>query len=195
MISWLLIRQIPNLISLLRLVLVPIALYALANREYGQALIWCAIGGISDAADGFLARRLKATSKTGAYLDPLADKLLLSGAYLVLGLNGTIPWWLTAVVFGRDVLMLLALAWAVLFTTLRSFPPTLWGKLSTIIQIITMLWIILSGVVVFGAAGEMLRNVLIGATVAATAWSAVHYCFVGVRMVKQARTTANGAAN
>lgn len=187
------VRQIPNLISLLRLVLVPITLHALAIHAYGQALIWCGIGGVSDAADGYLARRLKATSRTGAYLDPLADKLLLSGAYLVLGITGVIPWWLTAVVFGRDALMLLALAWAVLFTPLRSFPPTVWGKLSTIIQVVTVLWIILTAAVELGTAGSLIRTVLIAATVAATTWSAIHYCFAGVAMVKRARRTGKDA--
>jgi cardiolipin synthase (CMP-forming) len=186
-----LVRQIPNLLSLLRLALVPIALYALWNRDYGQALLWCSIAGVSDALDGFLARRLKATSRAGAYLDPLGDKFLLSGSFLVLACNHVIPWWLAAIVVGRDMLMLLAIAWAFLFTRLRSFPPTVWGKLSTIIQVIAILWILVGGVIHFGAAGDTIQTALIWATAAATAWSAIHYFGHGINMVRRDRSAEN----
>lgn len=116
------LRHLPNLISLARIGLVPFALRSIWLREYEWALLWISIAGLSDFLDGFLARRLKAASPAGAYLDPIADKLLLSGAYLVLGWDRVIPLWLTALVFGRDALMLLFIGFALLQTNVRRFP-------------------------------------------------------------------------
>jgi cardiolipin synthase (CMP-forming) len=174
-------RALPNLISLARLLLVPVVLLAIWEHRYERALVWCAIAGLSDGLDGFLARRLNAQTRLGAYLDPVADKLLLSGVYLTLGLDGVIPWWLTAVVFGRDGLMLVFLAAALLFTNLREFRPTIWGKISTAVQILTALVILVSrsDLVDVPRAVEFPFVVL---TVVATGWSALHYAWVGLRM-------------
>ncbi len=181
------IRHLPNLISLLRLVLVPLVLHAIWVREYQWALVWCAVAGVSDGLDGFLARRLRATSRTGAYLDPLADKLLLSGVYLTLGLSGAVPWWLTAVVFGRDVLMLIFLAGAILFTPVRDFKPTIWGKISTAVQIVTALVILLDRSRYFGEFSPLFEKSAIVLTVIATSWSATHYGWVGLEILKAQR--------
>lgn len=163
----------------------PFALRAIWDREYHWALLWCLIAGASDFLDGFLARRLRVTSPAGAYLDPMADKLLLSGVYLMLGYDRMIPWWLTAVVFGRDALMLIFFAIALLFTKVRQFPPTLWGKLSTALQIVTALIILLSGFMYFGPGERGMKTALIAGTVAATVWSALDYSRIGVRMLRR----------
>lgn len=173
------IRALPNLISLARLLLVPVVLFAIHQRDYGWALVWCAAAGLSDGLDGFLARRLKAQTRAGAYLDPIADKLLLSGVYLTFGVTGVIPWWLTVVVFGRDALMLLFLAGAILFTDIRHFPPSLWGKISTAIQIVTALAILMNRASLI----TVVERPFIIATVAASCWSAVHYSLLGKRML------------
>jgi cardiolipin synthase len=179
-----LIRLLPNLISLARLILVPVVLRAIWNRDYEWALVWCAFAGLSDGLDGFLARRLHAISRTGAYLDPLADKLLLSGIYLTLGVDRVIPWWLTAVVFGRDLLMLLFLLYAILFTRIRDFKPSIWGKLSTAIQIAAALVILLVHANRWGQFPRFFEVPMIALTVAATSWSAIHYAWVGIRMLQ-----------
>src|SRR5262249_55901559 len=101
------VRVIPNLLSAARLAIAPFLFAVLWRREYGLALALCVIAGISDGLDGMLARRLGATSRFGAYLDPVADKILLSGAFLTLALDGAIEKWLAVLVFGRDVLILL----------------------------------------------------------------------------------------
>jgi cardiolipin synthase len=181
-----LIRLLPNLISLARLVLVPVVLRAIWLREYEWALVWCAVAGFSDGLDGFLARRLRATSRLGAYLDPVADKLLLSGIYLTLGLDRVIPWWLTAVVFGRDALMLLAIGFAMRFTHIRDFAPTFWGKLSTSIQIVTALVVLVDRTGFFGQSTRILEETMIALTVVGTGWSAIHYTFRGLRMLASA---------
>lgn len=181
------IRHLPNLISLARLLLVPLALRAIWNREYEWALLWCFIAGGSDMLDGFLARRLRVTSRTGAYLDPIADKILLSGIYLVLGYDRVIPWWLTAIVFGRDLLMLVFFIFAFLITSVRDFPPTVWGKLSTAVQIFTAFVILLSGVMSFGPHEFLIKRLVMGAAVAATVWSAIDYLRIGLRILQQRR--------
>ncbi len=187
------IRTLPNLISLARLCLVPVILILIWNRLYERALVWCFVAGISDGLDGYLARRFHATSRAGAYLDPIADKLLLSGTYLVLGVDRVIPWWLTAMVFGRDLLILGFAGFAILFTKIRRFEPTVWGKLSTAIQIFTALAILLGRATMWGEFPRILEWLMILLTVAATGWSAVHYGWTGWKMLQAA--DARPAAN
>ncbi len=103
--------------------------------NYRLAILLLFIAGVTDALDGYLARRFRWTSRFGAYLDPVGDKLLLVSVYLTLGLRGAIPIWLMWLVLGRDALILAMVAIALLFTAVRSFPPSTWGKLSTIVQI------------------------------------------------------------
>ena len=181
-----LIRLLPNLISLARLILAPFILWLIRAGEYERALLFGTIAGASDALDGYLARRLHAESRLGAYLDPIGDKLLLSGAFLVFWLNGVTPGWLTALVFGRDALILLFVAAAMLFTRIRDFAPTVWGKLSTIIQVLTALILLISETR-WGPAIQPLVWPAIGATVLGTGWSAIHYAWVAVRMLRGAR--------
>jgi cardiolipin synthase len=129
------VKLIPNLLSISRLALAPYLFVVLWRREYGLALVLCLIAGVTDALDGVLARRLNANSKVGAYLDPIGDKVMLSGAFLTLALDGAIEKWLAILVFGRDILILLLAGAAFAFTKIRSFPPSWWGKASTTAQI------------------------------------------------------------
>jgi cardiolipin synthase len=105
-----------------------------------MALVWFAIAGVTDVLDGFLARRLKAGSRMGALLDPIADKVLLSGSFLTLGLKGIIPLWLTAFVLGRDLMIVGFAVAALARKTRRAFPPSVWGKASTGAQIAYVLF-------------------------------------------------------
>jgi cardiolipin synthase len=179
-----LLRQIPNLLTLSRLILVPVVLHAIWVQNFGWALLWCAVAGATDALDGFLARRLQARSRIGAYMDPVADKLLLSGSYLVFGLKGIIPLWITAIVFGRDLLILAFAGFAFLLTSSRDFPPTIWGKLSTIVQIGAVLTVLVSGLLNWG---RPLVSFALACVVLATSWSAIHYSFLAVRMIRSTR--------
>ncbi len=138
------IRQIPNLITGLRLVLLPVVWYYIWQREYELALLVGFFASASDAVDGWLARRLKAESRFGAIADPIADKLLLSGSYATFWIAREIPSWICAIVIGRDLLILLVAILVWKFSTVRDFPPSVWGKLSTFIQIITGLVILVN---------------------------------------------------
>ncbi len=127
--------NLPNLFTLARLVLAPFVAADILHQRYGRALVLFFLAGLTDVIDGFLARRLKVSTAVGAYFDPIADKILLGVIYVSLGLAGAMPWWTVAVVFGRDVLILAMAAYGLLFTTVRKFPPSVWGKISTFFQI------------------------------------------------------------
>lgn len=133
-------KQLPNLLTTARLLAAPYILYLLWTGAYRTALVWFAIASATDVLDGFLARRFQAGSRLGALLDPVADKVLLSGSFLTLGLKGVIPIWLMIVVLGRDVLILGFAILALVRGIRRDFPPSVWGKASTAAQIAYVLF-------------------------------------------------------
>ena len=184
-----LVRLIPNLISIFRLCLVPFVLRAIWNREYEWALAGCFIAGVSDYLDGLIARRFKAQTRAGALLDPLADKLLLTGTYMMLGYDRAMPMWLSATVVGRDFIMLLFFTYVFLFTKLRDFPPTIWGKMCTALQILTALTFLASGIMYMGPREMEIKNVLAWTTAILTAGSAIHYFFIGMAKILRDRRT------
>src|SRR6202166_4182562 len=101
----------------------------MSRREYGAVLIWFLLSGITDGLDGWIARRWNVQSRLGAMLDPIGDKLLLSGSFLVLALDGAMEKWLAVLVLGRDVVILLFAAGLLLFSKKKAdFPPSWWGK-------------------------------------------------------------------
>ncbi len=127
--------NLPNLFTLARLLLAPFVAADILHGRYGRAIILLFAAGFTDVIDGYLARRLHVSTTAGAYFDPIADKILLSVIYISLGVAGAMPWWMVAVVFGRDVLILAMAAYGLLFTHFRKFPPSVWGKISTFFQI------------------------------------------------------------
>jgi cardiolipin synthase len=129
------LRHLPNLISALRIVLVAPLLAAIATRRDEAALALALAAGISDGLDGFLARRFHWQSRLGSILDPAADKLMLVGAMLVLGLGHAVPWWLVALVVARDAVIAAgALAWYAAFRHFDAHPSWL-SKTTTVVQI------------------------------------------------------------
>lgn len=124
----------PNWITFARIALTPLIGLALARADYGRAFPLLFVAGLSDAFDGWLARRFGWRSEVGEKLDPIADKLMVAVVYLGLAAGGALPWWLTALVLGRDALILLAAGWLWRRGRMRRFPPSRWGKLSTICQ-------------------------------------------------------------
>jgi cardiolipin synthase len=134
------LRQIPNLLTAARLLAAPYILYLLWMGRYGMAIVWFSVASFTDVLDGFLARRLHAGSRLGALLDPVADKVLLSGSFLTLGLKGVIPYWLMALVLGRDLMILGFAIVGLAGKTRRDFPPSVWGKASTAAQIAYVLF-------------------------------------------------------
>ncbi len=96
-------KQLPNLLTTLRLLLALPLCWMILHQQYAQVLWLALAAGISDGLDGWLARRLDAMTRYGAVMDPLADKLMLSGAYPSMAAVWLIPWWLAMLVLGRDL--------------------------------------------------------------------------------------------
>jgi cardiolipin synthase (CMP-forming) len=115
----------------------PVILHRIWQRDLDTALILFFLSGMTDTIDGTLARRFGWTSKFGAFVDPIADKTLLTGVFLILGLRDFIPMWLVWIVIGRDILILLGAAVLRSTRRLREFPPSVFGKISTFVQLLT----------------------------------------------------------
>ena len=174
------IFNLPNLFTLARLVLAPFIASDILHGRYGRAIILLFAAGFSDVIDGFLARRFQTATRLGAYFDPIADKILLSVIYVSLGLADAIPWWMVAVVFGRDVLILGMAAYGLLFTALRKFPPSVWGKISTFFQIAAAL-------VVMGARSGIPAPVTLALSlmIVGTVVSGLHYMWRGMGLLRK----------
>jgi cardiolipin synthase (CMP-forming) len=126
---------VPNQITLLRLGFLPFFLILISYEQYRWAVLILVLSGVSDAIDGVLARKLNQRSAIGAYLDPIADKLMLSSSFVILAMEKRIPWWMTIIVLSRDILTLIVAAVIILISGYRPFPPSILGKLTTVSQI------------------------------------------------------------
>ena len=172
--------NLPNLFTLARLVLAPFIASDILRGHYSRAIILLFAAGFTDVIDGFLARRLKASTPAGAYFDPIADKILLSVIYVSLGLAAAMPWWMVAVVFGRDILILAMAAYGLLLTSLRKFPPSVWGKISTFFQIAAALVVMGDRAGIPAPVTLALCLMLVGTIV-----SGLHYMWRGLVMLRQ----------
>ncbi len=171
-----LFRTAPNLLTLLRICLAPFLVVAVLQGDYALALTLFVIAGLTDALDGALARFLKQRSMLGQYLDPVADKLLLSTLFLVLMLKGLIPAAVTVLVFGRDVGILLVSAILYAAAGRREFTPSIFGKANTIAQISAVAAVMLHELTpAHWVAG--LRTATLDATIILTVASGLHYAW------------------
>jgi len=128
--------SIPNLITLGRILLVPVVVWAIASGEMRFAFLLFLVAAISDAVDGFLAKRFGMTTELGAYLDPLADKVLIVSIYLTLGFAGNIPRWIVILVVSRDIMIVGAILLSWLIDKPVTVKPLMVSKLNTAVQII-----------------------------------------------------------
>jgi cardiolipin synthase len=138
---------LPNFITLLRLAMLPFFLLCVSDGRFGLALVIFVAAGISDGIDGYLARRFDMRSALGAYLDPIADKLLLISSYLFLAVPSfpakvKVPVWLAFLVISRDVLLLMVALLLILTSSKNRFPPTWLGKVTTVTLILTVLFVL-----------------------------------------------------
>lgn len=163
---------------------------SLWTLDYRSALLLIFVAGATDALDGYLARRFDCTSRLGAYLDPIGDKLLLVSVYVTLGLRGGVPRWLMWLVLGRDALILGMVAFALLATTVRRFPPSIWGKISTVFQVMGALAII-AGNAYFPNRPQVYDQVATVPTAIATLWSGLHYVWLALRQFRSLKVPAN----
>ncbi len=174
------IWTVPNQITFLRLGVLPLFLILVIYDEYRWALIVLVFVAFTDIIDGLLARALQQKSALGAYLDPIADKLLLSSSFVVLAMGKKIAWWLAVIVLSRDVLMLIVAAVILIIQGYRPFPPSLLGKATTFFEIALVFLAVLHA----GYPDERLAALLhyLVLTVAAlVVVSGFHYSFVVAR--------------
>ena len=132
--------SIPNFISLARLLSVPLAVWLIVSGQHAWAFWLFIAAGISDAVDGYIAKRFDAQTTLGRYLDPLADKVLLVSLYIVLGVRGYLPAWLVTLVVTRDFLIIGGLVLANLLGRSLRVQPLLISKANTVTQILLIGW-------------------------------------------------------
>ena len=167
---------VPNQITLLRLGFIPIFLILISYEEYKWALMILVVAALTDGIDGLLARKLNQRSALGAYLDPIADKLLLSSSFVVLAMAKKVAWWLTLMVLSRDVLLLIVAAVIILISGYRPFPPSIYGKFTTFFQIVFVFSVVLAAAYPYPY-WERVNNGLIYTVTAFTVFSGFHYSF------------------
>jgi cardiolipin synthase len=164
----------PNQLTLLRMIFLPFIVINLVKHDFKWALALFVFAGLSDGLDGLLARTLHQQTLLGQYLDPIADKLLLSTMFLVLSILHKIPWKFTVLVFSRDISILAASAVLFAIAGLRNFRPSIFGKANTFSQIAAVFFVLLSCIRP-GRWISITRIVFLRATFAFTIISALHY--------------------
>jgi len=164
----------PNQLTLLRLIFIPFVIINVFDGNWGWALGLLIVAGVSDGLDGLLARVLNQQTMLGEYLDPIADKLLLSSLFLVLSFVRKIPWKYTIIVFSRDLIIVSTCV--VLYATvgMRDFRPSIFGKASTFCQIATVFFVVLAQVATQPWVA-MVERMFLYATFVFTTISGVHY--------------------
>ena len=167
----------PNQLTLLRMMFLPFIVIKLVEGHYSLALSLFVLAGLSDGLDGLLARTLKQQTVLGQYLDPIADKLLLSTMFLVLSILHKIPWKFTVLVFSRDASILAASAVLYAIAGLRDFRPSIFGKANTFAQVAAVFFVLLLQVDQARWV-SIARLTFLRATFAFTIISAMHYVLV-----------------
>ncbi len=174
--------NIPNFITVIRILLVPLLVIFLIEGKNQYALLTFIAAGVSDGLDGFLARILKQKTALGAFVDPIADKLLLTASYITMAILGLLPEWLTVLVVSRDVIILLGIGILMLNSRQVSIRPTIDSKMTTLIQLATICYFLAHEYFV-EFVGLELSPVLIYSTAFFTLLSGAHYIIIGFKIL------------
>jgi len=177
------LRWLPNAISLLRIALVAPILLLIIDGQYGFALALCFVAGFSDGVDGYLAKRFDWHTRIGALLDPIADKLLVAGTFMVLVYTGHIPLWLAALVIFRDVVIVGgATAYNFLIRPVEG-EPTRISKLNTALQLLFLVFVLSRAA--FGWPDQITITVLGASIVVTVVVSGIDYVWSWARRARQ----------
>lgn len=185
-------RAAPNILTLLRICLAPFLVAAILEDRYALSFGLFVAAGLTDAFDGTLARILKQRTMLGHYLDPVADKLLLSTLFLVLTHKGLIPARVTVFVFGRDVGILVVAAILYAAVGRREFRPSIFGKANTLVQLLAVAAVLLHQLTPEIWVTEI-RMLTLNLTIAFTVVSGLHYAWVASRRSGTSPATSSGA--
>ncbi len=174
--------NLPNLLTLTRVLLIPLFVIFIIQKSFTHALITFAIAGITDGIDGLVARITHQKTELGAYLDPIADKLLLICAFLTLAIIERLPGWLAVVVITRDVIILLGVLIMILNNYSIKIGPSLLSKVTTNFQILTILLALWEG---RSEGWTILRTISFYGTTFLTILSGTHYIYIGTKILNQ----------
>jgi len=178
--------DIPNILTVIRFLLVPPVVYYMLKHEFGPALVLFAAAGFSDALDGFLARRYHWSSRVGALMDPLADKLLMVSSFLTLGWLGLLPYWLVGLVILRDVVIVIgAIIYNARIEQVEA-DPSIVSKLNTLAQILLVLSVMFSNSI--QALPQLWIDALIYSVLITIVWSGLGYVWTWGRRAWSRRT-------
>lgn len=174
--------NLPNILSIARIIIVPLFIILLIDHRFGGALLIFMAAAVSDAVDGLLARLLHQRTVLGSYLDPVADKLLSASSFITLAILNILPGWLAVIVISRDVIISLGIM--ILFLTSHPFEikPSLASKLTTVFQLLTVAFALFSK---YASPIPLLVNFLIWGTMLTTAISGLQYIVKGIRLFNQ----------
>jgi cardiolipin synthase len=193
---------VANQLTMIRMVMIPLLVTLILSNHSGWAFVVFILAGVSDALDGILARRMRQSSRLGAFLDPTADKLLMTACFVVLSIPdhpksipdfeiaNHLPVYLTIVTISRDVFIVMIALLIHLSSGIRSFPPTSLGKLTTATQLLTV------GVVLLANAIDQPLPILVAGlgwiTMAMTVSSGLHYIYHAARLAESASSAPQG---
>ena len=177
--------NIPNILTLIRILLTPLFVILLLKNLYSSALIVFTIAGITDGLDGFIARYFNQRTTLGAYLDPIADKLLLTAAYVSLAILDIIPPWLTVIVISRDVLIAIGMFIFTMTNIRVEIKPSIVSKCTTVAQLLTVFLTLLQTEI---QGVSVLTYSLYWLTAMLTIMSGLHYVYKGLNILQNAST-------
>ncbi len=172
--------NIPNLLTLIRIVLVPIFVILIMQGSFSSALAVFVIAGITDGLDGFLARILNQQTVLGSYLDPLADKALIITSFVILSVLEIVPGWLAVVVISRDCIILFGVSVLFLMSVPIEIRPTYVSKATTVMQLLTVFFVLVSKFQP-GYTNSMVIETLFWGTAFFTVVSGFYYIFKGIK--------------
>jgi cardiolipin synthase (CMP-forming) len=173
--------NVPNLITLTRLMSVPLMIWLIVSERFGAAFCVFAGAGVSDALDGFIAKRFDCRTRLGALLDPAADKALLSSVYVALGIAELLPNWLVILVVFRDVTIIGGFILLQNIAAPRNFDPLYISKINTLVQIALVGYVL--GRLGVGLPDGLLTNILVWLTVVTTVLSGMSYLVRWARLL------------
>lgn len=194
------IITIPNILTFLRMALIPVFASLLYYGNYEWALFVFFFAGVSDGIDGFVARKFNQSSELGTILDPIADKLLMTTAFILVTLphvlpadnkHFPVPFWVTSAVIGRDILIVVVALAIFIMTEFRGFKPSFWGKLSTVVQILAIGIVLIATIFPFGS-GYYLPTVYTLVTALAVI-SGVHYIFHVAQLMNEEKSQSKNS--
>lgn len=174
--------NIPNTLTLIRIILVPVFVILLMQDSFSYALLVFVVAGVTDGLDGFLARILKQQTVLGSYLDPLADKALIITAFVALSILDIIPGWLAVIVISRDCIILLGVSVLSLMSVSFEIRPAYVSKATTALQLLTV-FIVLMSMLMPGYINHMMIVMLFWITAFFTVVSGLNYIFKGIKII------------